>query len=219
MGSRVATAASTATASVTSITVAWPAGIQAGDYAILNWALSSGQTSSSDGGLTLLNQADDSGLRSRVLTKVCTGTETGSITLTTTPGGARMCATLAIYRGYTGVLVSASTTDATTSTSHTAPALTYSGLATLISLTSERITSGSTTATAPTGWTKEVEFGTSGTGGTFCAIGDNAVATPIAQPGAWGSWTHNVAAADSVVWSLALTPSSSGPGGSFLPFL
>lgn len=194
---------------VTTLTgVTWPA-VQANDFAVLAWTASTSVTFTTPSGWTLVNQVDDDTCRTNLFTKVCTGSESGDVSLVVS-GTTRQSAVLAVYRGYTGIDVHASATEAGTATSHDCPAVTTTvSNAPVIVVVAERLSTGTTTATPPSSYSVRNEFGTSGAGGTYTGLADDGLAVSRG-PGSVdpASWSGMASAAAVVTRTIALVPSA-----------
>src|SRR6266508_480430 len=207
MGTFVGSAANGANiATLTGVT--WPTH-QSGDLAILAWTFADTITNTTPAGFTLVGTLDDPSCRSYVYKRVCDGTESGDVSLVNS-GINRQTAVLVVLRGYSGVDASASRAETVTGTSHACPALTFTNGSTLVVVAAERLTTGTTTATAPSGYTKRAEFGTGGTGGTYTQIADDGLATSQTSPVTPPDFTGFVSGGTAVTWTIALTPSLIG---------
>lgn len=196
----------------------WPAGVLAGDCALLWWTFSTTNPPTSDPTGFLLKEAYDANSgsqRVRFYRKVCVGGETGNIAGLTLPAGTHHHANLVVYRGThaTEPVDTWNKFDETVSgTSHNCPAVTLGfancGIAVAYS---ERMTAGNIGITPPTGYTERVDsLGLSqGSGGTSGAVADDglavvrAVGTIVTPP----PFTAAVATANAVTWTVSLRPS------------
>lgn len=199
--------------SAASISVPWPAGIQADDVAILSWNNSDGVSWTTPSGFTLLDSELSGGSQEgRIYYKVLDGNESGSLTLTHS-GTNKQTGILAVYRGVDpddpidAYAVRVETSD---STSHACPqVVTVAADAPAVVVIQERFTDSSTNYTAPSGYVKRaqpVPFG--GGGSTSAAIADDGLS--VSRPGGttvtpppWtdGEFTDNV-----LTWTITLTP-------------
>jgi hypothetical protein len=216
MGSFVGAHASATTTSVTTLTgVSWTGlGVQSGDIAILAWTFSTTGIATAPSGFTSVGSTDDGTCRSRVYKRVCTGSESGDVSLVNDTAQ-RQSAVLYVVRGYTGVSGFKSLAETGTSTSHACPQITTADGAVngdaVIVVASERLTSGTVNATAPTGFVEHTtsEFGTGGTGGAYTGVADDGLVTAQTFPLTPAAWTGFVSGDTAVTWTLSLTPSSS----------
>jgi len=202
---------------VTAITlVTWPA-VQSGDLAILVWTFQNTLTPTDPTSqtFTLVATADDPSCRSRVLKRVCDGTESGDISGWSMTIN-RQSAVLYVVRGFSDVAGAVSFAETTAGTTHDCPSIgTGDGAAngdSIVVAVSERLTSGTTNATAPTSPVTFAEhagseFGTGGSGGTYTGVADDGLATSQTMPFDPGAWSGHVSGSVAVTWTLALRPS------------
>lgn len=187
--------------------VTWPTH-QNNDYAFLQVTLqdTTALTSNPPTGFTQLDSDIDGSVESILFYKVCNGTsESGDISLTFDTIN-RVSAVLSVYRGMTGTPTVASAAETGTDTTHDCPSVSFSGSQVSLVTMSERVNSGTTSGTAPSGYTKRHEFGTGGTGGTYTGIADNltAASSPI-DP---GDWTGTTSASNVVTRTIAVQVAS-----------
>ncbi len=196
---------------VTTLTgVTWPT-TQSSDLALLSWIFANTVTHTDPAGLTLVSTADTSSGRSRIYKRVCDGTESGDVSLVNGTIN-RQTAALVVYRGYSDVAAFASRVESVTGTSHACPALTFPDGCSLAVVAAERLTSGTTNGTAPSGYTKRAEFGTGLTGGTYTQIADDGLATAQTSPVTPPDFTGFVSGGNAVTWTIALQPTPALPG-------
>lgn len=193
-------------------TVDWPAGVQSGDVALFAWTHSSTTTEATPpSGFTLYDTDTDGACVNSLYVKVCDGTETGALSVSTDLT-TRQTAALGVFRGYSGINAQTSALHTTAaSTSHNPPAVTPTVAdAAIVIVTAERVTTGSTSATAPAGFQTRQQFGTGGTGGSFTWLGSDDLVTSRTAGVAVdpASVVHGVAAADAVMRTIALEPTS-----------
>lgn len=213
MGTFVGTSANggnvTALTTANSAAITWPT-VQAGDLAIIAWTFQNTATPTDPTSqtFTLYDQVDDGSCRSRLLYRVCTGSESGTIAGWSNSIPNRQTAVLFVVRGYVS-FVATSATEPGTSTTHDCPAIgTGNGAATgdsVIVIGTDR--SGlTTTATPPSGWAKRTtsEFGLAASGGTYTGVADDGL-TGQTMPVDPGSWTMQ-SGSTSVTRTLALRP-------------
>ncbi|MEV4000991.1 hypothetical protein [Actinomadura sp. NPDC049753] len=198
----------------------WPAGVAAGDVFLLWWTMQNTSTPdvSPVGAAQVSLQVGDSGsMQVGFYTKILTGSESGTITLTGTAAN-RQSAEWVVIRGAhaTSPIDTWSVRDeASAVSSHACPAVTLGfadcGIVTAIS---ERATTGTTGWTPPSGYTERADSTTlaTGTGGTVGAIADDGLATSRAAgatvtPPNWTS-TNTFASANVLVWTVSLRPAA-----------
>jgi len=200
------------TTSVTTLTgVTWPT--HTGDHlALLAHAYGDGtNTGTMDAAFTNAADLTDTNLRAvlgKRIPSVMTGSESGDVSLTTTTG-ARQAGALGIWSGYSDVqqVVNQPETSGTAQTTHASPAITpqVAGSGFVI-VYMDRVSSGNTTVTPPAGFTKRLEFGTSGSGGVFLCVADDLSGTHGLTPFTPDSWTVAVGSTSALVYLLELTP-------------
>jgi hypothetical protein len=203
-------------ANLATIAPTWPS-VLAGDTALLTWALQSTMTPT-DPGAFVLDQTDNAttgAMTSRVYHRNCDGSETGSFNLTAS-GANRMSAALAVYRGchLTSPIDTISVrNEGTSGTTHACPSVT-TGFADCVVVTviSERSTTGTNGWTPPSGYTERADTTTlaTGSGGTVTAIADDGLASgrsagTVVTPPVWTS-TNAFATANVVIWTISLRP-------------
>lgn len=183
--------------------VTWPTH-QNGDYAFIVMTNQDTSTPTTPTGFTQLDTDQDGNVESTLYYKVCDGSsESGDVSLAWSTIN-RVTATLAVYRGATGTPTVASAAEGSTDTTHACPSVSFTGSHVILTHVSERTASGGTTSgTAPTGHTKRVEFGTSGSGGTWTAWSDNLTATST-SPQTPDDWTGTASASSVVTRTIAL---------------
>lgn len=158
-------------ANTTSSTIQWSdlgggSAPLADDLAIVfverNSASTDGATLPTNAGMTLVDSQTDGNSLFRCYKKVCTGSESGSITTTTT-AGARKCIFGILLRGALDVEILTKGADTGTDANHTPPAATptASGWGAIIAMGEHSGTA--TTATPPSGYTEAVEVAITGT--------------------------------------------------------
>ncbi|WP_141579652.1 hypothetical protein [Actinomadura sp. WMMA1423] len=196
----------------------WPAGVAAGDVFLLWWTMQNTSTpDTSPGGATQVSlQVGDSGsMQVGFYVKVCTGAESGTITLNGSAAN-RQSAEWVVIRGAhtTSPIDTWQVRDeASAVSSHACPGVTLGyancGIVTAIS---ERASSGTTGWTPPSGYTERADSTTlaTGTGGTVGAIADDGLATTrsagaTVTPPNWTS-TNAFASANVLVWTVSLRP-------------
>lgn len=189
--------------------ITWPA-TEAGDLAIFLWTHSATATEvTQPAGFTLFDTDTDGSCVNVVYTKVCTGSESGNVAVGLS-GASRQVGVLFVVRGYTGIDVAAHTARAASSTTQNPPSVTPSvadGAA--VTIAAERLTTGTTTATPPTGFdSNKVEFGTSGSGGVYCGIAwdGGSVSRSAGVAVDPGNWTGFTSGSDGIARTLILTP-------------
>lgn len=198
----------------------------AGDVAFLIWAQGSAQTVTSDlSGWTLVDSQNSTNgaMRTRIYRRVCTGSESGSISGTMN-GANRQCFSVVVLRGVnttSPVNASAFRHETVTNTSHVCPNVTPTVAGCMIvTMIGERSSTGSTTISTPggSGYTVRVHSGTAaaGSGGTICGIADDGFSTPHSANVA--VTPANLVGSASVIgvttWSLAVLAGGSQVAGS-----
>jgi len=213
VGTYVAGDASSDTTSPTTLTgVTWPAH-SGDDLALLAHAYGDG-TNTGTMSATFANLADltDTNLRAvlgKRIPSVMTGSESGDVSLTTTTG-ARQVGTLGVWNGYTDVqqVVNQPETSGSAVTTHASPSITPQVTGSgFVLIYMERVTTGTTTITPPAGFTKRLEFGTSGSGGVFVCVADDLSGTRGLTLFTPGSWTGSTATTSAMVYLIELAPS------------
>ena len=212
MGAYVDGDVSSLTTSITTLTgVTWPT--HSGDHLALlaHGYGDSTNTGTMDAGFTNLADLTDTNLRAilgKRIPSTMTGSESGDVTLTTTTG-ARQVGALGIWSGYTDVqqVVNQPETSGTAVTTHASPAITpqVAGSGFVI-VYMDRVSTGNTTVTPPSGFTARQEFGTSGTGGIFMHVADDLSGTHGLTPFTPGDWNVSVGSTSAMVYLVELTP-------------
>lgn len=210
--------------------VTWPTGgnaPQSGDIAVIAWAMQNTVTPTTTGWTVPTNGSADStsgALRMRVMWRVCTGSESGTITLTNSGSVInRQCAVLAIWRGVdntTPIDQIQFLAETTAGTTHACPSVTLGvANAAVVAVVGERVSSGTNAWTPPSGYTEREDSDgvATGSGGTSCAIADDGLATSrssgtVVTPGAWTSG-NSISTANVVTFTLSLKPSTSVVSG------
>ena len=184
----------------TSIAPTYPSGVQSGDVVYLLWTYQTTATgvTNPSGYIQRASVAMTSGGGTvRLLTRVCDGSETAGSPITCSASLNKMTASLSVIRGVDtaavldGSLQSRMETSA--GTTHASPSVTpsVSGCAIGVAI-AERSSSGTSSYTAPSGYTKRAEGATTLGGMTITAEGDDGLSTPHAAgvavtPGVWTS--------------------------------
>lgn len=201
--------------SVTSVTgCVWPAHAS-GDLGIVAHASVNTETAAIDALFTSVLNQIDTNLRTVIgkrISSSMTGSESGAISFTSTPTANRQVGLVGIWRGATDVsqTVFQGEASGTATATHVCPTITptYTG-SSFVMVYLDRVSTGNTTVTPPTGWTKRTEFGTSGSGGTYAQICDDLSGTHTAStPFTPASWTVSVASTSAMVVIMELTPST-----------
>lgn len=201
--------------------VTWPAGIQANDVAVVGWAMQSTATPVTTGWTVPANGAADStsgSLRMRVMVRVLTGSESGTVSLTNTTALInRQCAVLVVYRGVDSAAIIdqiANLPETTSGTTHTNPSVTLGvANAPVLTIVGERVNTGTNAWTPPTGYIEREDSDgvATGSGGSSCAIADDGLGVSrssgtVVTPGVWTSG-NGVSTSNVVTFTLSLTPS------------
>lgn len=168
---------STAGGNLATISPAWPAGIVSGDVAIVVWGYQSTFTATAPTGFTLLNtvNSNSGSLTSAVYYKVCTGSETGSLSITAS-GANRQSVVLAVFRGIdtsNPIGTSAIFNETVAGTTHAAPSITTVSVDPVVLTTyQERATTGTNDAVPGSGYTDRGDTLAlaTGSGGSIAAI-------------------------------------------------
>ena len=200
----------------TNYTVTWP-NTDAGDKAIVVWSRSTSAVITTDvdavdaGFSKAAADQDDGSERLSVWVKNCSGSESGDMIFSLS-GGSRGSVHLVVIRGVGTLEAVVSNADTGTDANHTAPTLSSGSIVTangvVIVVGGERVSTGSTASTPPSGYTIASEGGTGGSGGNYAHVsyegsggtlsGTHAVGVAISP----GTWVHNVAASDVAMFSL-----------------
>lgn len=212
MGTFVAGDISALTTSVTSCTgVTWPSH-SGDDLAILAHGYGDGtNTGTMDANFANIADLTDTNLRAVIGKRIpttMTGSESGDATLTTTTG-ARQVGALVAYNGYSDVqqIVNQPETSGTAVTTHACPEITPQRVGSgFVLIYMDRVSTGNTTATPPTGFTLREEFGTSGTGGIYLQVADDLSGTHGTTPFTPASWTVSVGSTSAIVFLIELAP-------------
>lgn len=203
----------TALTTANSTPITWPAGVQAGDIALLAWSFGDSTVTATDPTsqtFTLIAQVTDGNLKSRLLKRICDGSETGTISGWSTSLQNRQTAVLYVVRGYSDLGGSVSRQETVTGTSHDCPAITSaSGAAdgdSIVVIGADR--AGSTTASPPAGFSERTgtEGAAVGTGGTITTIADDGLSTGATLPVDPAAFTGYVSSGTAVTWTIALRP-------------
>lgn len=202
------------------------AAAQSGDLALIVWTFQNTLTPTdpTSESWTLVGTTDDPSARSRVLKRICDGTESGDITGWQCSAINRQSAVLYVVRGYSDVAGAVSFAETTAGTTHDCPQIgTGDGAAngdSIIVAVSERLTSGTTNATAPSGFTEHTgsEFGTGGTGGSYTGVADDGLVTSQTMPFNPAAWTGHVSGGVAVTWTIALRPTGAVTGSAVAAF-
>jgi len=203
---------------VTTIDLTWPT-VAAGDYALVSWSFTSSLTPTDPSGFALASTSPSSTATgnnshgSRVISKVCTGSESGTFTLTTS-GSNRQSAVLLVYRGVDPttpiddidnfVQSSSTTSHACTGIVTTVPD------AVVVTTAAERVNNASANWTQPSGYTERIDtlLLAQGTGGTDVAGADDGLASGRAAGTSVtpSNWTNTISTNTAITWTIALRP-------------
>jgi hypothetical protein len=198
---------------ITTDPVTWPT-VQPGDFALLSWVVLNTSTVTDPSGFSVIDNQTQSNQTNRIYGRVCDGSESGNITLTSN-AAQRHSAAMAIWRGahklspvQAGDFVRTSGTVSATTHAPGGQAIPVSDCA-VATIVSERASSASTAYTPPSGYTLRQSGGLTGNGSTIVAIADDGLATDrgsgtTVTPGVWtgtqsasGNWQ---------IWTVALRP-------------
>lgn len=205
-------------ANQTNINLAWP-GVANHDVAYIFWSYNPATTVPTDPptGWTTIGNSDGSGgtsPRTRVFRRVCDGTETGNVTVSL-DSAARHAAVLVVYRGVHNTTPedAAVAVDNThvVSPTHNAPPVTVATQdAVVITSIHERVSSGDTGWTPPSGFTERGDTGAGGTGsgGSITAVADDLTQRASGATVTPGDWTGTSGTGFSqiVTYTIALRP-------------
>lgn len=205
MGSFVAVDFSALTASVNSLTdVVWPSHA-AGTIALTGHASLNTETATLDAAFTsILNTIDTNlrGLFGKRTAASMTGSESGAIAMASNPTANRQVGSVIVLSGYSDVqqVVSLGEPSATPVTTHACPTITPQVAGSgFVMWYMDRVSTGTTTMTPPTGFTKAGEFGTSGSGGTFQCVAYDLSGTHGLTAFTPANWTGAVASTSALV--------------------
>jgi len=212
VGTFVAGDISALTTSVTTLTgTTWPSH-SGDDLALLAHGYGDGtNTGTMDAAFTNIADLTDTNLRAIVGKRIptsMTGSESGDVTLTTTTG-ARQVGALGVWNGYSDVqqIVNQPETSGTAVTTHASPAITPQRTGSgFVIIYMDRVSTGNTTVTPPSGFTSRVEFGTSGTGGIFMHVADDLSGTHGLSAFTPGDWNVSVGSTSAMVYLVELAP-------------
>lgn len=194
----------TSTDNVASKTLPFPAGVLAGDIAVVFWGRLNTGTVATDPtsvGFASAKVTTKGSLTRSVYTKVCTGSESLSLVTVAVAANERHTATLVVYRDATLGTIQELSETATDLSHDCPPVTTTKANEPVLIAVSERISSGTASYTVPSGWTKRQEHASVGSGGTTTAVADDLPSTPtraagtVVTPGPWvgsGTATPNV---------------------------
>lgn len=206
-------------ANATQIQVPWPGGVQDKDLALLMWTGSSGvQWTPPAGWFPAGRQVGSTGTHeSRWYWRVCSGDESGNITLTHS-GINKQSAIVAVWRNThpTSPIDTFNVLDVTTSDGSPPNPSVTTGRdgCVVVTVVSERLTDSTPSYTAPLGYVKRAEVTPVGGGGsTSLAVADDGLPTgrpkgTIVTPPNWtgGQLTNNV-----ITWTISLRPRPPAP--------
>jgi hypothetical protein len=203
----VGAAATAATSSVQTLTLTLPAGLSAGDFAIVTYGYSPSTltpTVTTAGWTSYGTVNYDGSLEVAFHTKVLDGSET-EFNITSTGAGQRMGISCVVFSGVAGISTFASSTSSP-STTKTAPSITHTEPYVVAAGWIERDSTPSTALTAPSsldGITSA--FGT-GSGAVSVAVGREVTTQDAATSFAPGDWvaTHPDTVNRLLVWTAAL---------------
>lgn len=199
----------------TNVTVQWAdvGAFMPGDLALLFWTHNSASTETTlPTGFTSVDSQTDNNVLMSLWSKVLTGTETGNVTCGL-GGAARHSVAMVVLRGYSGIHLVTKAADTGTDAIHTAPAATPTipGVGVIIA-NGERIATGSSSMTAPAGYTTAAIGSAVGTAGSFTGTAYEGSAGFLQVPHDPsvainpGDMTNNAAASDVSVMTVLLTP-------------
>lgn len=192
--------------------ITWPT-VASGDLAVLSWSMQNTATPTDPTSQTfsLVGTADDGSDRLRILKRICTGSETGTISGWSNSIQNRQTAVLTVYRGFSDVSAVVFYQETVTGTTHDCPSIgTGNGAASgdrIVVVASDR-SGATTTATPPAGFTKRAnsEFGLAAAGGTYTGVADDGLVTPQTMPYDPASWSGMTSSGTALTATLALRP-------------
>lgn len=162
----------------------WPT-VEAGDFALLYRTASTGITFQAHADFTNYDPIagiSDDACRSHLSYRVCTGSEDGgAVDLFVNAGPTRQTAVLIVYRGIASIHSQATRGESVSTVNHDCPSLTPSiADAVILTMMSERVSSGTAVGTPPAGWSKRTgsEAAAVGSGGTYTGVADDGLITP-----------------------------------------
>jgi hypothetical protein len=201
-------------ANATTATIAWPAGLQAGDVAVLGWTHQSTHTATDPGGfISRGNAATGAGAGEvRLLTRDCDGSESGLITLGSQSAGVgdKITGCLAVYRSATYDTSNSRTETAAGTTHANASVTTGAADCVIVAIIGERSSTGTSAYTQPSGYTKESEGAQASTGMTITTLADDGLAAgrssgSTVTPGVWTS-ANSFSTQGVATWTVSLRP-------------
>lgn len=216
-------AASTAytTVAAASIAVPWPAGVVTGDWALLTLALGGLSTITDPSGFTAIDNQDQGSLRAKFWWHRCTGSETGSLTVTWA-AAQQAAAAIAVYRFIdttTPVYGHSITGNSSTGTSRATTALgsTARTAADIHIFTDYQTSAAQTWPTPPAGYVTRAMQSTQATPFVSVLVADLDPAAPASQSYAARTAVSGQSSLSYVAQHVAalLTPASAAVGGDY----
>ena len=201
-------ATSSSTSSVSSVTLTIPT-VQNGDLAVL--VFGHGTTNATaPAGWTLADAHTQGTMYGEIFTRTLASGDSGATVVCTVGASQRLSATLAVYRGASGI---GDVEHAGGSgTGHAVTAATAAeGGGVAVTAIAERSSTPSTTFTPPSGYSLRQSSHGTGTGAGSTGWADRlAIIEDEGNPVGAGSWTGDVSNT-AIVWTLSLTPVASTP--------
>lgn len=200
--------------------VAFPAGVKAGDVAILPWVFQDTQTfvDPTSHAFTVLGSRDhgSSSCKLRVLKRICNGTES-SQSIAGWNNGAfnRQAAGLVVYRGYTDADGIVFLDESTAGTSHDCPSIGTSDGAVdgdhIVVIAADRaatLAASGAPPTTPVPFTQRFSAGIGGSGGTYVNLADDGLLSGRMMPFDPGSFTGMVSSVNAITATVTLRPNA-----------
>lgn len=201
----------------TDVVLTYPATIASGDAMLLRYALSGTTvTLVTPSGWTVLGGPVDktTNCREYLLGRVANGTEAGT-TLTLSASASSANKRYAQLSAYSGCDTSpfgtpSSFVETTAGTTHAAPTVnvTQAGCW-IVEFAEDRGSPGSTGLTHGTYTLRDTQVGTGG-GSMTVAVADSNAAVAVSTTAGGGTWTGTLSTANSILWTVALLPLSTG---------
>lgn len=203
------------TTSVNALTgLSYPASGQAGDVLLGIWGSDATQTATLDAALTNFIALADGAARAIAFGKKATGSESGSVSMSSDPTANRQAAVFGRWRGARAVNltnIQSAAEPGTTVTAHASPNITPtedgSGI---VLLYVERVSLTALPITPPAPFTLRTSFSTGGTGGVGVAIADLLTGNLAGVPITVGNWTGTTGASAVEMYALELLPNVQG---------
>lgn len=190
MGTRVG--GDSASTTVAALNVVWPAGVAAGDIAVVISGHSNASTTTTPSGFTSIKTTTATAAFVEVFVKTCAGTETGNLAVNISTAS-KHYAHVEVWRGVvlpTAAEVTIGTGTADTATTSAVPAVTKAGTIWWITGTVQANSTPPTAFTQPAGTTMSDSAFTTGGGAKVGAVAYTNASESDGSVGS-GSWTRN----------------------------